>query len=77
MNHFHGATIHEQMPYNEEVTGKELQVHGDNVMWNCLEIEMKVEDIWLVLKYNVFFFFCNKLNDSVDYNTLHLVIIAS
>lgn len=39
MNHFHGAMIREQLPYHEEVTGKELQVHGDNVMWNCLEIE--------------------------------------
>lgn len=33
-----------------------IQVHGDNVMWNCLEIEMKVEDIWPVLKYNFFIF---------------------
>lgn len=32
-----------------------IQVHGDNVMWNCLETEMKVEDIWPVLKYNFFF----------------------
>ena len=45
MKHFHGAIIHEKLLYNEEVIGKALQVLSrDNVMWNCLESEMKVED---------------------------------